>query len=71
MFLRFATGTDRTPVGGLMDVKLTIQRTGDPTKLPVSHTCFNILGLPDYPSKEEMRKKLLIAIENNEGFGLI
>lgn len=70
-FLRFSTGTDRVPIGGLKDVQLEIQRTGDPTKLPVSHTCFNILALPDYPSKEVMRQKIMIAIENNEGFGLI
>ena len=70
-FLRFSTGSDRTPIGGLKDVQLVIQRTGDPTKLPVSHTCFNIFGLPDYPSQEIMRQKLMIAIENNEGFGLI
>ena len=70
-FLRFSTGSDRTPIGGLKDVQLVIQRMGDPTKLPVSHTCFNIFGLPEYSSQEIMREKLMIAIENNEGFGLI
>jgi ubiquitin-protein ligase E3 A len=69
--LRFATGTDRTPVSGLSDVVLTIQRAGDPEKLPVAHTCFNILTLPDYPTKDTLKKKLMIAIEHNEGFGLI
>jgi len=70
-FLRLATGTDRTAISGLRDVNLRIQRTGDATKLPVAQTCFNILGLPDYPSKEAMMVKLMIALENNEGFGLI
>jgi hypothetical protein len=70
-FLRFSTGSDRTPIGGLSEVHLVIQKTGDTKKLPVSHTCFNILGLPDYKSKEEMRRKLLIALEYHEGFGLI
>jgi hypothetical protein len=69
--LRFATGTDRTPITGLSDVRLVIQRAGDPDKLPVAHTCFSILTLPDYPSKEALKTKLLIAVENNEGFGLI
>jgi hypothetical protein len=69
--LRFATGTDRTPVTGLTDVRLVIQRSGDPEKLPVAHTCFNVFSLPDYPSKEILARKVLIAIENNEGFGII
>jgi ubiquitin-protein ligase E3 A len=69
--LRFATGTDRTPVTGLSDVRLIIQRSGDTEKLPVAHTCFSIFGLPDYPSKEVLKEKVLIAIENNEGFGII
>jgi len=40
--------------------------------LPVAHTCFNLLDLPkDYSSKDKMRIKLLMAIENSEGFGLV
>jgi hypothetical protein len=64
--LRFATGTDRT-----CDVIMTLQKISDTTKLPVAHTCFNILGLPDYPSKAQLQENLLIAIENHEGFGLL
>jgi hypothetical protein len=55
----------------LGDVILIIQRAGDLEKLPVAHTCFNILTLPDYPTKDMLKTKLLIAIEYNEGFGLI
>ncbi len=36
--------------------------------LPVSHTCSNILELPDYKTKEDLMKKLLTAIESNSGF---
>jgi ubiquitin-protein ligase E3 A len=71
LLLRFTTGSDRTPVSGLSDVRLTLQRMGDPEKLPVAHTCFNILSLPDYPSKSVLKRNLVIAIENAEGFGLI
>jgi hypothetical protein len=39
-------------------------------KLPVSHTCFTTFTLPAYSSKEEMREKIHIAIENDSGFGL-
>jgi hypothetical protein len=69
--LRFTTGSDRTPISGLSDVHLTIQRTGDSEKLPVAHTCFSILSLPDYPSKSLLKRNLGIAIDNAEGFGLI
>ncbi|OHT09171.1 ubiquitin ligase [Tritrichomonas foetus] len=69
-FLQFTTGSDRAPVGGLASVVLTIQKTNDPTKLPVSHTCFSIFGLPCYSSKAEMEKKIRIALTQTEGFGL-
>lgn len=35
----------------------------------MSHTCFNQLVLPNYESKEILKNKLQIAIENAEGFG--
>lgn len=40
-------------------------------KLPVAHTCFNILDLPAYPTKEKMRDKLLQAMNFTAGFGII
>lgn len=39
-------------------------------RLPMSHTCFNQLVLPAYRSKRMMKQKLMIAIQNAEGFGL-
>lgn len=54
--------------------QMTIQRMdgGDKNdKLPVAHTCFNILELPPYHSEEYMRNKLLQAIHFTEGFGLV
>lgn len=70
-FFRFSTGSDRAPVGGLDLFHLKIQKTFDSTKLPVAHTCMNIFSLPNYSTKEDMKQKVLIAIENTEGFGLI
>jgi ubiquitin-protein ligase E3 A len=69
-FLQFTTGSDRAPIGGLASVELTIQRIADPSKLPVSHTCFYVLGLPEYEAKETMKEKLMIALTHTEGFGL-
>ena len=31
---------------------MTIQRTSDTSFLPVAHTCFNLLDLPEYGTKE-------------------
>jgi hypothetical protein len=69
-FLQFTTGSDRAPVGGLSKVGITIQKMADPTKLPVSHTCFATFGLPDYRSKEEMKEKINLALSETSGFGL-
>ena len=62
---------DRAPVGGLGKLTLVIQRGGpDSDRLPTSHTCFNVLLLPEYRSKERLKERLCVAIENAQGFGL-
>ena len=40
-------------------------------KLPVAHTCFNVLDLPPYTSKAQLKEKLLQAIHFTSGFGII
>ncbi|KAH0788426.1 ubiquitin ligase [Histomonas meleagridis] len=70
-FLKFSTGTDRAPFGGLENVHITFQRSADTNALPVSHTCFNIFTLPDYPSKEILERNVKIAIKYTEGFGFV
>lgn len=51
--------------------KVIIQRTaGGDSYLPVAHTCFNLLDLPLYNTKEKLRYKLLQAIQQNQGFAL-
>merc|ERR1712106_140688 len=69
-FLLFLTGSDRIPIAGMSSVKITIQMTKDTNFLPVAHTCFNLLDLPDYGTKEKLKFKLLQAIECTKGFGL-
>lgn len=70
-FLKFVTGSDRAPIGGLSNLRVIIQRDGaDSNKLPTSHTCFNTLLLPSYKSKEKLGDRLKLAILNAEGFGL-
>ncbi|KYO38511.1 E3 ubiquitin-ligase Itchy-like protein isoform A [Alligator mississippiensis] len=74
--LQFVTGTCRLPVGGFMELigsngpqKFCIDKVGKETWLPRSHTCFNRLDLPPYKSYEQLKEKLLYAIEETEGFG--
>lgn len=67
-FLRFCTGAPKLQVGIF---QLKIQRAGpDTDQLPTAATCFNILLLPEYASLDKVRSKLLVAINNAEGFGL-
>ncbi|EPZ32224.1 HECT-domain-containing protein [Rozella allomycis CSF55] len=69
LLLFFTTGTDRVPIGGLSKLNFVIARNGpDCDRLPTSHTCFNVLLLNEYSSKEKLRERLLTAIQNAEGF---
>ncbi|XP_044287092.1 E3 ubiquitin-protein ligase NEDD4-like isoform X2 [Varanus komodoensis] len=73
--LQFVTGTSRVPMNGFAELYgsngpqlFTIEQWGSPDKLPRAHTCFNRLDLPPYESFEELREKLLMAVENAQGF---
>ncbi|XP_067840029.1 E3 ubiquitin-protein ligase NEDD4-like isoform X5 [Heptranchias perlo] len=73
--LQFVTGTSRVPMNGFAELYgsngpqlFTIEQWGTPDKLPRAHTCFNRLDLPPYESFEDLREKLLMAVENAEGF---
>ncbi|CDJ46027.1 E3 ubiquitin-protein ligase, putative [Eimeria brunetti] len=69
-FLMFVTGSDHMPIGGAEALQLVVGRhCSDTHRLPISHTCFNFLLLPDYSSEEKMYKLLLLAIQNCRGFG--
>ncbi|XP_022220352.2 ubiquitin-protein ligase E3A isoform X2 [Drosophila obscura] len=70
--LEFTTGSARVPVGGLKCLRLLITRHGpDSDRLPTSHTCFNVLLLPEYSSKEKLEERLMKAINYSKGFGML
>jgi len=70
--LMFVTASDRIPLKGLGHVTFVVQRNGpDTERLPTALTCFGRLLLPEYSGKEKLREKLLTAIENAKGFGLV
>ncbi len=69
--LAFVTGSDRVPVGGLAALPFKLIRNGDgDERLPTAQTCFNTLLLPDYSDDDALRSRLLLALDNAEGFGL-
>ena len=71
-FLFFATGSDRVPIKGLGNLNFVISRNGaDQERLPSAHTCFQHLLLPEYTTKERLRKQLLKAMQETEGFQLV
>ncbi|XP_051176119.1 probable E3 ubiquitin-protein ligase HERC4 isoform X2 [Leptopilina boulardi] len=70
-FLLFLTGSDRIPIQGMKAIKITIQPMTDERFLPVAHTCFNLLDLPRYQTREKLRYKLLQAIQQTQGFSLV
>jgi ubiquitin-protein ligase E3 A len=71
-FLLFSTGSDRSPLRGLKDLRFILSRqAADDLRIPSTHTCFNHFLLPEYSSKEVLREKLLQAMENCQGFGLM
>ncbi|XP_045483720.1 ubiquitin-protein ligase E3A isoform X1 [Harmonia axyridis] len=70
--LQFTTGSDRVPIGGLSRLKLVISRNGpDSDRLPTAHTCFNVLLLPEYSSKDKLEDRLMKAISYSKGFGML
>ncbi|KAG9344373.1 hypothetical protein JZ751_011042 [Albula glossodonta] len=71
-FLLFLTGSDRIPILGMKSLRLVIQSTGGGDEyLPVAHTCFNLLDLPKYSSKDILQSKLIQAIDHYQGFSLV
>ncbi|KAL4232649.1 E3 ubiquitin-protein ligase [Mactra antiquata] len=79
LMLQFATGSSRLPYGGFSKLssgdgpqKFTIslvRYTQD--LLPSASTCINFLRLPDYPSKELAKQKLLVALQcGSQGYGM-
>ncbi len=73
--LQFVTGTSRVPMNGFKELYgsngpqlFTIEKWGNPNSFPRAHTCFNRLDLPPYESYQQLRDKLVRAIEGSEGF---
>ena len=71
--LMFVTSCPRSPLLGFqaMEPKFTISRLDcekPNEKLPTASTCFNLLRLPPYTTENDLRNKLLYALNANAGF---
>uniref|UniRef100_T1JDY1 E3 ubiquitin-protein ligase n=1 Tax=Strigamia maritima TaxID=126957 RepID=T1JDY1_STRMM len=73
--LQFVTGTSRVPMNGFKELYgsngpqlFTIEKWGNAKNYPRAHTCFNRLDLPPYESYQDLREKVLTAIEGAEIF---
>jgi ubiquitin-protein ligase E3 C len=80
-FLKFITSCSRQPLLGFdkLNPRIGIQEVpavyaedgpGAAPRLPSAGTCFNLLKLPRYQSKDVLREKLKYAIKCNTGFEL-
>ncbi|KAG8593380.1 hypothetical protein GDO81_000806 [Engystomops pustulosus] len=70
VYTDFITGNDRISVFGLQNTVITVSSFGVPNEcyLPEANTCSQLLHLPEYSKKDVLRRKLLLAMENNKGF---
>uniref|UniRef100_A0A0A1XNT7 Ubiquitin-protein ligase E3C n=1 Tax=Zeugodacus cucurbitae TaxID=28588 RepID=A0A0A1XNT7_ZEUCU len=70
--LKFVTSCSRPPLLGFKDLDppFFIQNAGDMERLPTASTCTNLLKLPPFKTEEQMREKLLYAIQSGVGFEL-
>jgi hypothetical protein len=60
-FVRFAWGRSRLPPSKAFTIKMKLTPSGS-DKLPVAHTCFFSIEIPNYKTEDEMRHGLLTAI---------
>ncbi|KAM3959450.1 LOW QUALITY PROTEIN: E3 ubiquitin-protein ligase Nedd4 [Aphomia sociella] len=73
--LQFVTGTSRVPMNGFKELYgsngpqlFTVEKWGAADNYPRAHTCFNRIDLPPYESYQQLREKLVKAIEGSQGF---
>lgn len=69
--LLFITGSDRVPAMGAALLPIKISCLGDDEdRYPIARTCFNMLSLRRYRTRERLEYMLWTAVHESEGFGL-
>ncbi|OLL25278.1 putative E3 ubiquitin protein ligase [Neolecta irregularis DAH-3] len=72
-FLKFVTSVERPPLLGFKELNppFSIRFGGsDLRRLPSASTCINLLKIPRYKTKSDLKNKIMMAIQHGEGFGL-
>lgn len=72
-FLWFVTCCKRAPLLGFKQLQplFCITRDSDTGNMPTVSTCTNLLKLPEYRNKSELRAKLVAAMTMCKGFGIV
>lgn len=70
--IKFVTSVPRAPLLGFKALvpKFGIRKSENSMSLPTAATCVNLLTLPDYKNKTDLKEKLLYAINAEAGFDL-
>jgi E3 ubiquitin-protein ligase HECTD2 len=69
--LSFITGSDRIPAMGAASLVIKLSCLGnDSLRFPVARTCFNMLSLWRYNSRQKLESMIWRAVYESEGFGL-
>lgn len=74
-FLKFVTALETLPIGGFESmakkpqVEMLAADDNSDLKLPLAATCFSTIKLYHYSSKEILKSKLALAIEEGNSFG--
>lgn len=69
--LSFITSSDRIPAMGATNLVLKITCLGgNCDRFPIARTCFNMIGIYRYKSRQAFETKLWRAVIESEGFGL-
>ena len=71
--LHFITGSRNIPANGFKEyneqgIPIRIGHGGNRNRLPIAHTSFHFLELPEYETEEEINEKFTIALQV-ESFG--
>jgi E3 ubiquitin-protein ligase HECTD2 len=69
--LSFITGSSCIPAMGATSLVIKLSCLGDDSpRFPVARTCFNMLSLWRYATREKLEDRLWRAVHESEGFGL-
>jgi hypothetical protein len=70
-FLVFVTGSPSVQTTSHGKIEINVKCQNRSLSLPIAHTCFYHLDLPDYKDKETLQSKLIFAFQNAATFEIV